>query len=108
KWVEIPLIGASGLLARLPVTILPPEGTGLPALEPRGVPFFDLIPGGLSFSFFAMAPSLISPAEPAPLSASLPDPEPPPRPFLARFLLVDKTWLAFEGSTGIVIVEDFR
>lgn len=72
---------ASGLLARLPLKLLP---TGLPALDPTGVPLLEFEVGGLSFNFFVFPLSLISPPEPA-TSTSLPDPEPSGR-FRTRFL----------------------
>lgn len=88
--------GDKGLANIIPGELAPEPGpvrvgrtpAGLPAREPRGVPVFDLSPGGLSLSFLAPAvvESLISPPEPAPRSPSLPDPD-PAGPFRPRFLL---------------------
>lgn len=79
----IPRIGPSGLLARLPKAEEPTAG--LVARDPCGVVPRDA-PGGLSFNFLVLPLSLISPADPAPASTSLPGPGAPSAGFRIRFL----------------------
>lgn len=84
--LNIPLNG-SGLLARLPEKPLLLKGTGLPALDPCGVPLCGVIEEGLSFNFLIFPLSPTSPPDPAPPSRSLAEPAPPSCIWRTRFLL---------------------
>jgi hypothetical protein len=80
---NLPLV-PSGLAARLPGKWVP--ATGLAARDPWGVPLREVADGGFSLSFLVLPLSLSSPPDPAPISTSLPDPEPPSGRFRMRFL----------------------